>query len=73
MEPLFFSIIIFGSISTAFGLIYLFVSYRLHYEKQYLYFGLFALFAGCYYFTETGIFFGTINTLSKHWKVRIIF
>jgi len=61
MEPIVFSIIIFGSISTAFGLIYLFVSYRLHYEKQYLYFGLFALFAGCYYFTEIWIFFRNID------------
>ena len=42
--------IVCGSLSIALGLIYLFVTYRLNFEKKYLYFGLFSVFAGIYYF-----------------------
>jgi PAS domain S-box-containing protein len=39
-----------GGISIALGLIYLFVTYRLNFEKKYLYFSVFSVFAGIYYF-----------------------
>jgi len=41
-----------GGISIALGLIYLFVAYWLNFEKRYLYFGVFSIFAGFYYFID---------------------